>query len=402
MSEYQFKKNTRYEIQTPMGFQPFGGIRKLNKDSQISIGLSNGNNLKCSETHKFISSGDEVSANELSIGSSIDGVLNGKVHVTSLESNNNEITLYDVVEVGNGNVFNVDGVVSHNCDFISSGNSVVDLEILEWYNVNVVKEPISKEYYDRCYWRWDYPNFTKDYIIAADVARGDGDDFSAFHVIDTSDMSQVAEYKGKIETEEYGNLLVQVATEWNNALLLIENGSIGWAVIQQVINRNYQNLFYMTEDLKYVDINNQWTNKWNSNEKKATAGFTMSSKTRPLVISKLDLFFREKELKIYSSRTINELMTFIWHNGKAQATKGYNDDLTISLGIALWVYETALVLRNQGISLQRQAVDGIGKTNNDVGIYTTSTVSRKSSTPTKDPYSMDVNGESEDLRWLLK
>ena len=123
MSEYQFKKNTRYEIQTPMGFQPFGGIRKLNKDSQISIGLSNGNNLKCSETHKFISSGDEVSANELSIGSSIDGVLNGKVHVTSLESNNNEITLYDVVEVGNGNVFNVDGVVSHNCDFISSGNS---------------------------------------------------------------------------------------------------------------------------------------------------------------------------------------------------------------------------------------------------------------------------------------
>lgn len=288
-----------------------------------------------------------------------------------------------------------------DCSFISSGNSVVELEILEWFRETHVKDPISKEYHDSNYWRWGYPNYIKDYVIAADVARGDGEDYSAFHVIDIEKMEQVAEYKGKIETEEFGNLLTQVATEWNNALLLVENGTVGWAVIQQIINRNYQNLFYMTEDLKYVDPENQWTNKWNAKEKRAIAGFTMSVRTRPLIISKLDLFFREKSIIIHSSRTINELMTFIWENGKAQAAKGYNDDLTMSLGMALWVYDTALMLRNKGMDLQRKALGGIGKTGDDA-VFKTSHLSRYPQVPSKDPFSMQIRGISEDLRWLLK
>ena len=236
-----------------------------------------------------------VDANALEIGTPLWGIA-GDVTVKSIQKINSDINLYDILGVDGGNLFIPDGIVSHNCDFISSGNSVIDLELLEWYRENHIKEPIAKEYHDNCYWRWEYPNFSKDYIVAADVARGDGEDYSAFHVIDIESMEQVAEYRGKIETEAYGNLLTQVATEWNNALLLIENSSIGWAVIQQVINRGYQNLFYMTEDLKYVDTENQWTNKWNAKDKRAVAGFTMSSRTRPLVISKLDLFLETNQL----------------------------------------------------------------------------------------------------------
>ena len=37
-----------------------------------------------------------------------------------------------------------------------------------------------------------------------------------------------------MSTRDYGNLLVNISTEYNNALLVIENNNIGWAAIQQV------------------------------------------------------------------------------------------------------------------------------------------------------------------------
>ena len=45
----------------------------------------------------------------------------------------------------------------------------------------------------------------------------------------------------KIGTKDYGNVLFSIATEYNDALLVVENANIGWAVIQQLIDRGYRN-----------------------------------------------------------------------------------------------------------------------------------------------------------------
>ncbi len=65
-----------------------------------------------------------------------------------------------------------------DADFLTSGQSVVDPQILQWYKENQVKEPVEKSGFDRNLWIWEYPNYSKDYIVVADVARGDGTDFS--------------------------------------------------------------------------------------------------------------------------------------------------------------------------------------------------------------------------------
>ncbi len=66
-------------------------------------------------------------------------------------------------------------------------------------------------------------------MVVADVARGDGKDYSTFHIIEVENNVQVAEYKGQIGTKEFGHLLVGIATEYNNAMLVIENANIGWS-----------------------------------------------------------------------------------------------------------------------------------------------------------------------------
>ena len=67
------------------------------------------------------------------------------------------------------------------------------------------------------------------------------------------------------------------------------------------------------------------------------AGFSMTMKTRPLLIAKLEEYFREKSVIVRSNRLIDELFVFIYNNNKAEAMSGYNDDLVMSFGIALWV-----------------------------------------------------------------
>ena len=70
-----------------------------------------------------------------------------------------------------------------------------------------------------------------------------------------------------------------------------------------------------------------------------TPGLMMSVKSRNEGLVKLEQALRKKTLKIYSGRFVEELKTFIWHNNKAQAMKGYNDDLVMSLAITLLFFD---------------------------------------------------------------
>ena len=279
-----------------------------------------------------------------------------------------------------------------DCDFITSGRGVVDGLLLEKMKESSVREPIEKRGIDSNYWIWQPPNYTKNYVVSADVSRGDGTDYSAFHIIDVETLEQVAEYKGKISTQDFGNMLVNVASEYNNALLVVENNNIGWAAIQQVIDREYPNLFYTSKDLQYVDVQHQITNKYRSQERNMVPGFSTTSKTRPLIVAKLEEMFREESVVVHSQRLIDELFVFIYNGNRAEAMTGYNDDLVMSFAIALWVRDTALRLRAEGIELSKQAIQGIGQNS---GVYT-------SEVQKNDSWEMDVKGEKEDLTWLIK
>jgi hypothetical protein len=125
-----------------------------------------------------------------------------------------------------------------------------------------------------------------------------------------------------------------------------------------------------------------------------TPGFTTSSKTRPLLISKLDIYLREKVSIIRSKRLLEELRVFIWNGSKAEAQRGYNDDLVMAFSIGMWVRDTALKLRQQGIELDKLAISKIGKSNG--GIYTNNMSGQN-------PWQMqNGRGGEEDLTWLIK
>ncbi len=245
----------------------------------------------------------------------------------------------------------------YECSFNASGETVIEADDLERLH-NTYKEPKYKTGVDRNYWIWKEFKSEKSYVLVADVARGDGKDNSVFHIIDVDTSEQVAEYQGKISTEDFANLIVSAGKEYGNCMVVIENNNLGFSVVEKIIIAGYPNVYYSTKGSgDYVE---QIMAEGTTN---TVPGFTTSHKSRPLIIAKLEEFIRNKIVTINSLRTINELDTFVWSLGRAQAMQGYNDDLVMSLAIACWIKDTVFQTNQRELEYRKAMLTSLVKTN---------------------------------------
>lgn len=244
------------------------------------------------------------------------------------------------------------------CNFNQSGETVIHPDDIKRLKESV-QEPKYKTWVDRNYYVWEEYKPDGSYLISADVARGDGKDYSVFHVLDVKEMKQVAEYQGKVDLDNFAKLLYDTGREYGSCMIVVENNNIGFAVLTKLIDMRYPNVYYSTKsDANFVD---QFSAQYSSN---TIPGFSTTMKTRPLIIAKLEEFVRNKAIDVYSQRLVNELDTFIWHNSKAEAQKGYNDDLVMALAIACWIRDTAIINNDRNLEYSRAMIGSIGKTSN--------------------------------------
>ncbi len=282
-----------------------------------------------------------------------------------------------------------------DCDFTTSGHTVFNQEIMKFVEETNICKPLEKRGIDGSLHIWEYPDYTRKYMVVADVARGDSMDYSAFHIIDIEESKQIGEFKAQIGTKEFGHMLVAIATEYNNALLVIENANIGWNTIQVVIDKGYNNLYYSPKGDAASNADAFLAKGYDiTDTSKMVPGFTMSMKTRPMTIGKLDAYLRDKGITIQGKRTLEEMKTFIWMNGKPQAQIGYNDDLVMSLATACYVRDTALKFAQQGLDITRATVANWQR---DVTSIYTGGTNKKDTGWTQD---LGEQGE-QDLTWLL-
>ena len=239
------------------------------------------------------------------------------------------------------------------CNFNTSGETVIDPDDMEWL-LSQTTEPKYRTGFDRNFWIWEEFDPTCNYLMVADVARGDGEDYSTFHMIKLETLECVGEYQGKPSPDMFANMLNQVGREFGNCMLVVENNNIGYTVLDKLLERAYPNLYHSIKSThEYIEQHQAEARS------SAVPGFSTSMKTRPLIIAKLEEFVRNKLIRIYSSRTINEMKTFIWRNGRPQAMKGYHDDLIMALAIACWVRDTALQVNARDLNYQKAFLDAI-------------------------------------------
>lgn len=172
-------------------------------------------------------------------------------------------------------------------------------------------------------------------------------------------MEIVAEYQGKCTPDIFSRVLYDLASEYGNSLLVVENNSVGFAVLDKLKDMCYPNLYHSVKSTHEFVEEYQAENMSN-----AIVGFSMTSKTRPLIVAKMEEFIRNNLIKIYSSRLISEMRTFVWNNGKAEAMRSYNDDLIMACAIGCWVRDTALISNQKGLEYTKAFIGSITKTSN--------------------------------------
>jgi hypothetical protein len=278
-----------------------------------------------------------------------------------------------------------------DCDFSTSGDIVFHSEWIDFISSTTIKDPMERRGVDQNLWIWESADYSREYMVVADVARGDGKDYSACHVMDIQTNTQVAEYRGQMPPKEFGYFLTGLATEYNNAMLVVENANIGWATLDAIIERGYKNLY---QSPKSDQLTAESYLRVFEGASEMIPGFTMSMRTRPLCINKFREFVGDRSVNIHSKRLLEEMKVFIWKNGRPEAQTGYNDDLVMSFGIGMFLRDTSLKFQQQSLDMTRASLNSVKSNKVQYsGGY--------SSNNAENPYNAKINGKDYNIGWLL-
>lgn len=247
-----------------------------------------------------------------------------------------------------------DSIVVHNCDFLASGDTYMDPNDIAWMG-KMVRPPINREGPDKNVWVWEQPMRDPQikYIIAADVGRGDGNDYSTFHILCSNSGHVVAEFKGKIRPDLFAKCLIEYGRRYNNALICPEKNTYGHHVIIELVNNGYSNIYFKNQKGVYIG-------EYIPPERISDAGFDTQRDSRKQIVSKMEEVIRNRQIEVYSSRLHNEMKTFITHGDKPQASKNCHDDLVMALAIATWLFDASAVHSQFANQLNKAMLAGFG------------------------------------------
>tara|TARA_B100000029_G_C17511385_1_gene936404 strand:+ start:56 stop:1072 length:1017 start_codon:yes stop_codon:yes gene_type:complete len=175
-----------------------------------------------------------------------------------------------------------------------------------------------------------------DYIITVDVARGVGNDYSAFIVIDITTFPHrlVAKYRdNEIKPMLFPSVIYEVAKNYNEAFILCEVNDVGDQVASILqYDLEYQNLLMCSMRGRAGQIVGQ-----GFSGKKTQLGVKMSKTVKKVGSLNLKTMIEEDKLILWDYEIISELTTFIQKNNSFEAEEGCNDDLAMCLVIYAWM-----------------------------------------------------------------
>ena len=220
--------------------------------------------------------------------------------------------------------------VEFECEFLGSVNTLINPAKLK----NLVYEtPIKRNAGLDIYENAKPEN---NYLITVDVARGLGNDYSAFIVFDITQFPYkvVAKYRNnEIKPMLFPNIIEEVGKAYNDAWLLIEVNDIG----DQVANILHYDLEY--DNLLMASMRGRAGQIVGTgfSGKKSQLGVRMTSAVKKLGCSNLKTFLEDDKLLTVDYEIINELTTFSQKHNSFEAEEGCNDDLAMCLVIFSWL-----------------------------------------------------------------
>ena len=220
--------------------------------------------------------------------------------------------------------------VEFECEFLGSVNTLIAPSILK----NMVYDnPLTRNAGLDIY---EKPQKEHNYIVTVDVARGLGNDYSAFIVFDVTQFPYkvVAKYRNnEIKPMLFPNIILDVAKGYNNSYILVEVNDIGDQVASILqYDLEYENLLMASMRGRNGQIVGQ-----GFSGKKTQLGVRTTAAVKKLGCSNLKTMIEDHKLLTCDYEIISELTTFTQKHNSFEAEEGCNDDLAMCLVLFAWL-----------------------------------------------------------------
>lgn len=171
------------------------------------------------------------------------------------------------------------------------------------------------------------------YCLVADTAKGVGGDYSAFVVVDMTEMPYrvVAKYRdNKISPLLYPSVIYKVGTEYNNAYVLVEINSSEQVADILYNEYEYENIVFVNRSGDGQVISGGFGGG------RTQLGVVTDKRVKRIGCSNFKTLVEEKRLLIPDADIISEISTFIQVKNSYEADEGYHDDLVMPLVLFSW------------------------------------------------------------------
>ena len=324
------------------GYEAVSGIRKTYHDSYYKLTFVTGEIIECTIDHIFESIDGPITAKYLTKYQELYHVDNGTTFLKSKCLIKKKFESYDLIDVENGSLYYTNSILSHNCSFLGSSNTLINISKIQQL---VFLDPIVEQKYLKIY---EQPVKNKIYIALVDVAAGLGQDYSIVNIIDvtTSPYKQVLVYRNnEIDPSSFSIVVENLAKKYNMAYLIIESNNDGKIVSKELWDSEYENLISTRSDLGDNMI---------KTGKRSQPGIMMTKQTKKNGCSKLKDLIENNVLNIIDSDTIQELSNFIQLKGSYGADTGKHDDIVMTLVMFAWFATTVYFEDVTGNNVNRE------------------------------------------------
>ena len=183
---------------------------------------------------------------------------------------------------------------------------------------------------------YEQPISDHDYLCTVDVARGVGEDYSTFVVVDITSFPHkvVAKYRNnEIKPMLFPNIIYETCRGYNQAFILCEVNDIGDQVAAILnFDLEYENLLMCSMRGRAGQVVGQ-----GFSGKKTQLGVKMSKTVKKVGALNLKTMVEADKVLFKDYEILSELTTFISKSNSFEAEEGCNDDLAMCLVIYAWL-----------------------------------------------------------------
>ena len=227
------------------------------------------------------------------------------------------------------------------CKFLGSSLTLINSDTIEY--MTTCPTVYSKDGLDL----YEYPiNGQRDedeklvtkphtYVIVADTAKGVGGDYSAFVIVDITEVPYklVGKFRdNKIAPMLYPTVIHKIAKDYNNAYVLIEVNSSEQVAHIMHNELEYDNIIFVNRDTKKGQVVSGGFGGG-----KTQLGVQTDKRVKRIGCFTFKALVEEKKLLIMDADTISEISTFIQVRDSYAADDGYHDDLVMPLVLFSWL-----------------------------------------------------------------